>query len=170
MWTRKILDNFKKIDMKLARRLGEANWIRFQRISQKLEAIELMGELSEDEDSEYEQEEPENVGTSTVTESLQEDSIFSTPKRQGTDRVTTTATSISHPKLDYRFPLARRRVLARDVRSQMTYTSVMTDDRGERGWFRVPPLPVSPANLGSPFRCTVCGEKLHDIMNRTDWK
>ena len=53
--------------------------------------------------------------------------------------------------------------------SQATYTSVMTNDQGERGWLKIPAMPKA-AESGKSFRCTVCGEKQKDIINQTEWK
>jgi hypothetical protein len=171
MWTRRILDGFPNIDVQLSGRLGHANWDRFQRISKQMESIGDLSSESENEEEEVEEEECDySHGPSLFSKSTGgDDSIFSRP-RQSTGYGGTIATSVSERRLEYSFPAARKRPLAKDLRSQATYTSTMTDDRGERGWLRIPSLPIKEEQLGSPFRCTICGEKLHEIFNRTDWK
>ena len=49
------------------------------------------------------------------------------------------------------------------------HTSVMTNDRGERGWLKIPAMPKA-VESGKTFRCTVCGDKQKDIISQTEWK
>lgn len=169
IWTRKILDTNPALDLTLAGRLGESNWQRYQRVSEKMEAMEDM-------DSEEEEENDDNVGdlplfSEGTISTRDQSSIFSASGVGSSSQGPTTATSISQTHLEYAFPRARKRkVVAKDTRSQATYTSRVTDDRGERGWLRIPKLPIEDTDLGNPFRCTVCGEKQQDITSRADWK
>lgn len=166
-WTRKVLDNFPGINITLAERLGEANWQRYQRVTKKLEA---MVPLDSDTDSTEYSEDDEVHGLHDFTEtnesSRDQSSLFSSqvPKSSG---MGTTATSMSRKTFENMFP--RRKRVVKDVRSQATYTSMLTDDQGERGWLRIPALPKN-ALLGKAFQCTVCGEKQKGIVNQTDWK
>lgn len=136
-WTGKVLDTYPKIDLTLAKRLGEANWLRYQRISHKVDHIE---------DFEYDSDGgPDNVGALP---------IFTKNTKSTRDQSTVLSNSAG----------------ALDQRSQATYTPVVTDDQGERGWLRIPSLPIKEEDLGKAFRCTICGDKLQEIMSRTDWK
>ncbi|KAK4691720.1 hypothetical protein P7C71_g5341, partial [Lecanoromycetidae sp. Uapishka_2] len=167
VWTRKIVDNYPEIDVTLAERLGEANWQRYQRVSKKLDDAEPFEDKSESEDTD---DESDRVGdlpefTETTKSSADPSSIFSSVGRQ----TNTTGTSVSKNDFDYSFPLARKRRIAKDLRSQATYTSVVTNDQGERGWLKIPAMPKA-VGLGKSFRCTVCGDKQKDIINQTTWK
>ena len=172
IWTRKIIDSFPNISISLAERFGEANWHRYQRVWNKLQEMDALSLSSDDGEEDSNDEDNDEVAGlpdfSDATRSTRhQSSIFSSqgkPSYGGT-----TATSISQPGFDYAFPRSQRRRIAKDIRSQATYTSVMTEDRGNRGWLRIPKYPQA-AMLGKPFRCTVCGEKLKDVMNQTDWK
>ena len=166
-WTRKVLDTFPSINITLAERLGEANWQRYQRVTKKLEAMVPLDSDSDSTEYSENDEVPELLGlTETNISSRDQSSVFSSqaPKSSG---IGTTAPSMSQPNFENTFP--RRKHIVKDVRSQATYTSVLTDDQGERGWLRIPALPKN-ALLGKAFQCTVCGEKQKGIMNRTDWK
>ena len=103
--------------------------------------------------------------TETTKSSADPSSIFSSVGRQ----TQTTGTSVSNNAFDYAFPVARKRRVAKDLMSQATYTSVMTNDQGERGWLKIPAMPKA-VESGKSFRCTVCGEKQKDIINQTEWK
>ena len=169
IWTRKVVDSFPNIAITLAERLGEANWQRYQRVSRKLEAMVPLDSSSEDDDLSDEDELADLPDfTETTKSSREQGSIFSSQAPQSSG-VGTTVTSVSQTSFENRFPRSRRRKKAQDVQSQATYTSVLTNDQGERGWLRIPALPED-ALLGKAFQCTVCGEKQKDIMNRTDWK
>ena len=169
IWTRKVVDSFPDITITLAERLGEANWQRYQRVSRKLEAMVPLDSSSEGDELSDEDELADLPDfTETTKSSREQGSIFSSQAPQSSG-VGTTATSVSQTGFENRFPRSRRRKKAQDVQSQATYTSVLTNDQGERGWLRIPALPEG-ALLGKAFQCTVCGEKQKDIMNRTDWK
>lgn len=171
IWTRKIMDTFPSIDTTLAERFGEANWQRYQRVCKKLEQAEPFeeGEQSEDESNDEESEDdklgalPEFTGT--TKSSADPSSIFSSIGK----KTATTSTSVSGPNFDYAFPRARPRRLVKDLRSQATYTSVVSKDQGERGWLKIPSMPRE-TNSGKAFRCTVCGDSQNDIFNWTEWK
>ena len=165
IWSRRILDTHRNIDLTLAERLGEANWQRFQTISEGMDTIQ-------DPDDESIDGEEDDLGDLPVfsqkTKSTRDQSSDSGIGSSGFGTTTTTSTSLSG--FDCTFPLSRKRAVAKDTESQATYTSVLTDDRGERGWLRIPALPIKEEELGNPFKCTICGEKLLEIMTRTDWK
>ncbi len=168
IWTRKILDTNTKLDLTLAARLGSANWQRYQRVSKKMEDNEDVDRDSEEEEDQLGSLPLFSVDTMSTKE---QSSVFSSSRPTSSALGATTATSVSQTQFEYTFPVARKRaVIAKDTRSQATYTSVVTNDRGERGWLRIPPLPIKVEELGKPFRCTICGDKLYDIMNRSDWK
>lgn len=103
--------------------------------------------------------------TETTKSSADPSSIFSSVGGQ----THTTGTSVSNNAFDYAFPVARKRRVDKDIKSQATYTSVMTNDQGERGWLKIPAMPKA-VESGKSFRCTVCGEKQKDIINQTEWK
>ena len=103
--------------------------------------------------------------TESTKSSADPSSIFSSAGRQ----TNTTGTSVSENAFDYAFPVARKRRAAKDLNSQATYTSFMTNDQGERGWLKIPAMPKA-AELGKTFRCTVCGDKQQDILSQTEWK
>ena len=169
IWTRKVLDSYPTINNTLAERLGEANWQRYQRVSKKLEAMVPLADSSESDDSSSSEEDevPDLPDfTETTKSSRDQSSVFSSHNPQSSG-MGTTATSVSQTGFENRFP--RRKRVVKDVRSQATYTSVLTDDQGERGWLKIPALPKG-ALQGKSFQCTVCGEKQKDIMNQTDWK
>lgn len=169
IWTRKVVDSFPNIAITLAERLGEANWQRYQRVSRKLEAMVPLDSNSEDDEVSDEDELADlHDFTETTKSSREQSSIFSSQAPQSSG-IGTTATSVSQTGFENRFVRSRRRKKAQDVQSQATYTSVLTNDQGERGWLRIPTLPKD-ALLGKAFHCTVCGEKQKDIMSRTDWK
>lgn len=166
IWTRKVLDTYQDINVTLAERLGEANWERYQRISKKLEIVVALDSDDDDDDNDDLGDLP--IFSEATKSTKDQSSIFGA--RGESSRFGTTATSVSQSGFDYSFPMARKRALAKDARSQATYTSTMSDDQGQRGWLRIPALPIKEADLGKAFRCTVCGEKLQEVMNRTDWK
>ena len=168
IWIRRILDTHHNIDLTLAGRLGEANWQRFQTISERMDAVE-------DADYESIDDEWDDLGELLVlsqkTESTRDQSSVSSPLGiRGSGIGTTTATSISQSGFDCTSPLSLKGTVAKDPWSQATYTSVLADGRGERGWLRIPALPINEEELGNPFKCTICGERLLEIMTRSDWK
>ena len=169
IWTRKVVDSFPNIANTLAERLGEANWQRYQRVSRKLEAMVPLDNNSEDDEVSEEDELPDLPDfTETTTSTREQSSVFSSHAPQSSG-IGTTVTSVSQTGFENKFPRSRRRKQAQDVQSQVTYTSILTNDQGERGWLRIPALPKD-ALQGKAFQCTVCGEKQKDIMSRTDWK
>ena len=162
-----MIDNYPEINVTLAERLGEANWNRYQRVSKMLNDAERVEDDSESEDTD---DEDDGLGdlpdfTETTKSSVDPSSIFSSVGGQ----THTTGTSVSNNAFDYAFPVARKRRVAKDLMSQATYTSVMTNDQGERGWLKIPAMPKA-IESGKGFRCTVCGEKQKDIINQTEWK
>ena len=162
-----MIDNYPEINVTLAERLGEANWNRYQRVSKMLNDAEPVENDSESEDTDDEGDELGNLPdfTETTKSSADPSSIFSSVGRQ----TNTTGTSVSNNAFDYAFPVARKRHVAKDLKSQATYTSVMTNDQGERGWLKIPAMPKA-VELGKTFRCTVCGDKQKDIISQTEWK
>ena len=163
------MDSFPSIEKTLAERLGEANWQRYQRVSKQLEAMIPLGSDSSSDDSNVSEEDelPElPVFSESTISSRKQSSIFSSQAPQSSG-LGTTVTSMSQTGFENAFP--RRRRAVKDVRSQATYTSVLTDDQGERGWLKIPALPKNALTEKS-FQCTVCGERQKDIMTRTDWK
>ena len=167
IWTRKVIDSFPNINIRLAERLGEANWQRYQRISQKLENAEPFDEESESEDDDDDSEGPADLPqfTASTISSADPSSIFSSAGRQ----TNTTGTSMSNSTFDYAFPVRRKGRITKDLRSQATYTSVMSNDQGERGWLKIPAMPKA-VESGRVFRCTVCGDRHKDIISQTEWK
>ena len=162
-----MIDSYPEINVTLAERLGEANWNRYQRVSKMLNDSEPVENDSESEDTD---DEDDGLGdlpdfTETTISSADPSSIFSSVGRQ----TNTTGTSVSNNDFGYAFPVARKRRVAKDLKSQATYTSVMTNDEGERGWLKIPAMPKA-VELGKAFRCTVCGDKQKDIINQTEWK
>ena len=162
-----MIDSYPKIDVTLAERLGEANWKRYQRVSAMANDAEPFEDDNESEDTD---DEGDKVGdlldfTGTTKSSADPSSIFSSAGRQ----TNTTGTSVSDNAFDYAFPVARKRRIAKDLNSQATYTSLMTNDQGERGWLKIPVMPKA-VELGKTFRCTVCGDKQQAIINQTEWK
>ncbi|KAG8527363.1 uncharacterized protein KY384_007515 [Bacidia gigantensis] len=168
IWTRKVIDTFPDLDTRFAERLGEANWQRYQRVARKLESAEPFDDESE---SDHEADmSDDDIGvlphfTETTKSSADPSSIFSSAGRQ----TATTGTSITTTTFDYAFPMAPRVRMPKDLRSQATYTSLFTNDEGERGWLKIPALPKGAAS-GKAFRCTVCGDRQQEIINRMEWK
>ena len=126
--------------------------------------------VEDDNESEDTDDEDDGLGdlpdfTETTKSSADPSSIFSSVGGQ----THTTGTSVSNNAFDYAFPVARKRRVDKDLKSQATYTSVMTNDQGERGWLKIPAMPKA-VESGKNFRCTVCGEKQKDIINQTEWK
>ena len=162
-----MIDSYPNIDITLAERLGEANWERYQRVSAMANDAESFEDGSESEDTD---DEGDKVGdlpdfTETTKSSADPNSIFSSAGRP----TKTTGTSVSDNAFDYAFPITRKRRTAKDLSSQATYTSLMTNDQGERGWLKIPAMPKA-AESGKTFRCTVCGDKQYDIISQTEWK
>ncbi|KAH0559286.1 hypothetical protein GP486_004202 [Trichoglossum hirsutum] len=166
IWCRRIIDRYEGIDIKLAERLGEANWRRFQRVTQWLENA---GGDDDDSDEGYCKDEedtvPElpNFPRPTDRDSLPHSS--STFKDSG---LGTTVATVSTPSIAYSFRALPKMAHA-DVASQTTYASTLSEESEKKGWLRVPPLPEG-AISGNRFRCTVCGDKVRNIMSRVDWK
>ena len=162
-----MIDSYPEINVTLAERLGEANWNRYQRVSKMLNDAEPVENDSVSEDTDDEGDELGDLPefTETTKSSADPSSIFSSAGRQ----TNTTGTSASNNAFDYAFPVARKRRVAKDLKSQATYTSVMTNDQGERGWLKIPAMPKA-VKLGKTLRCTVCGDKQKDIINQTEWK
>jgi hypothetical protein len=129
----------------------------------------------EDADDESIYDEEDDLGdipvfTQKTKTKRDQNSVFSASGIGSSGFGTTTATSISQSGFDCTFPLSRKRAVAKDTESQATYTSVLIDDRAERGGLRIPALPIKEEELGNPVKCTICGEKLLEIMTRTEWK
>ena len=161
------MDSYPRINVTLAERLGEANWKRYLRVATMSNDAESVEDDSESEDTD---DEGDKVGdlpdfTETTKSSADPSSIFSSAGRQ----TNTTGTSVSNNAFDYAFPVNRKRRIGKDSKSQATYTSVMTNDQGERGWLKIPAMPKAD-EWGKTFRCTVCGDKQKDIINQAEWK
>ena len=56
---------------------------------------------------------------------------------------------------------------AASAASHTSFVSSLAD--GEERSIRVPPTPAE-VSAGEPFQCHICGQTLHNIRNRVDWK
>ena len=169
-WCRRVIDKFEQLDPRIAERLGEANWHRFERISKQLEEASD-GELTDSEEATDDKTlgtPPENTasGISTTTKStFVSDSVFSTKLSDQTSQPTTAPTLLSDP--EYNFHLDAK-VGFDDSASQGTWTSGISQS-DDLSRLRVPPLPEAVITKAA-FRCTVCGDRVKDVKNRLDWK
>ena len=167
-WCRMIMDKFKNIDIKLAERLGEANWLRYQRISRMLEEASDRELTDQDEGDELEQSavlyEESTISTATKSTFMSSSIFDNQPKsQQSSANFTSTLPSAA----EYAFQDVSKKI-QKDSESQTTWTS-FNSDMIYSGQLRVPTLP-SEALTKKTFRCTVCGDRLRTITDRLAWK
>lgn len=170
-WCRRVTDKFQDIDIRLAERLGEANWHRFERVTKKLEEASD-GEVSdgESENGELENKDPniplpqtESAISTATKSSFVYNSILGTDSLGGKSTITTANTILSNSGGEFR-PKEQRD----DTASQATWTSIISD-MGDISKLHVPKLPTE-ALVKKSFRCTVCGDRLCNVKDQLSWK
>ncbi|KAH0541224.1 hypothetical protein FGG08_004280 [Glutinoglossum americanum] len=158
IWCRRVIDRYEGIDIGLAKRLGEANWWRFQRVTQRLENAKG-GNPDDSSDEGY---------LKSEEDAIPELPVIPKGAQDQDSGLGTTVAATSLPEAIYSFRTFPKTARA-DTASQATYTSALSEDPGESDWLQVPPLPEG-ATLRGSFRCTVCGDKLKNVKSRVDWK
>jgi hypothetical protein len=166
-----IRDRFPSLDAGIAKRLGEANWQRRERLRMKLASAPEMGEFYAEDDGNS------STGDTIVDAGRQvvedQQTIVGTARSSisvtRTFQSTTIESRFSDPSIfdnaSIHVPTPGR------VRRAESVTSFATSvargmDYGQR---RVPNLPVDHV-YGSTFRCNICGDTLTTIRHRSDWK
>lgn len=166
LWCRRIIDKFQNVDIRLAERLGEANWHRFERVSKKLEEAsdgEFSDEEVENEDFDAPVPKTESAISTATKSSFVYDSVFGT-NSIGKKSTITTAFSLSS-NVEGEF---RPKELRDETASQATWTSVISDME-DPSKLHVPKLPTE-AFVKKAFRCTICGDRLWNVKNQLSWK
>lgn len=169
-----IMDRFPSIDFPLARKLGESNWIRRERLREKLASQSVNNEQVSSND---------DVGQETIVDGnviafenqVMRDAAPPAPS-QYTRSITsryqsiTTTSGFSEPSLFDSVP-ARGPVTSAHRHVAESVTSFATSMAGafHNGQRRVPSLPTGH-DFTAPFRCQFCGKSLESIQNRADWE
>jgi hypothetical protein len=160
-----IKDRFPSIEPALGRKLGEANWLRRERLRKKIASAAqadvtqspFMDDLSD---------------VDTVIAPNNRSSDFSAPSVHSTVRPpshyqsVTTRSAFSDPSLFDGDSIAERRQ-SRNIWVAESVTSFVTSlaDGPEYGQRRVPQLPEDH-NFDAPFQCQACGDIQLNIRNR----
>lgn len=169
-----IMDRFPSIDFPLARKLGESNWMRRERLREKLASSAANNEQvsSDDDDGQ------ETIvdGTVVAFENQAVRATAPSAPSQYTRSIAsyhqsiTTASGFSEPSLfdsiSVRGPITPAR---RHVPESVTSFATSMADALDNGQRRVPSLPGNH-DFTSSFHCPFCGEYLEYIRNRADWK
>lgn len=164
-----IKDHYPSIENDLVKRLGEANWERRERLRKKLASASVMDTASSSGD-----ENSTTCGTvadqsrqnPVIEQSRPPSTIQSSMDISRTYQSTTTRSTFSGISIfDHNGTTFQTSVRAESVTS---FASSMADG-GERRHRLVPSLPEGH-EIGSPFQCQICGDKLRNIRNRADWK
>ena len=167
LWCRRIIDKFQDVDIRLAERLGEANWLRFERVSKKLEEASD-GEFSDEDVEKGDFIAPlpksESAISTATKSSFVYDSVFGT-NSVGEKSTITTALTLSSSNFEGEF---RPKKVVDDNASQATWTSAISDV-DDLTKLHVPKLPTE-ALMKKAFRCTVCGDKLWNVKEQLSWK
>jgi hypothetical protein len=149
---------YPSIDEEFARRLGEANWQRRERLRERLaaalpEIIELENKAFDEQGTDLSGYLEEAVNISGLSETNK--SSYSGPSSW--------AISSSGPQ-------AQMKSVFRRAPASMTSlaTSIEDGDLG-KARRRIPKLPVDH-EWGSVFRCTVCGDTLRNVDSPAEWK
>ena len=161
-WCRMIMDKFKNIDIRLAERLEETNWLRYQRISRKLgDASD--GELTDNDEVDEPKRDVlsfDESAISTVTKSTStSSSIFDNQHKN--QKSPANSTSALSSAIEYVFQDISKRS-PKDNESQTISTS-FNSVKLHPGHLHVPTL-SSEALTKKPFPCT--GDKLSNITNQ----
>lgn len=140
-----VIDKFDDIDLELARRLGQANWERHRRLLKQMHSGSSLDKAMErEQDEEDEGEEEIHAGAQSLfyrASTFYDSGIGSSKPKQSSYAI-----------------------------SNASHTSFLSDINNDvPGGLRVPKTPEE-VELGSPFRCEICGHTLYNIKNRVDWK
>jgi hypothetical protein len=160
-----IRDRFPSLDAGIVKRLGEANWLRRERLWVKfVSAPEIGTQSSSSEDNRT------SIGDTIV---LNQQTLISTDPSNTSHAITfqsvTIESQFSEPSIfdnmSISIPPARR---VRPAESVTSFATSVADVPGQ-GLRRVPHLPADHV-YGTAIQCKICGDMLTGIQHRADWK
>ena len=162
-------DRFPSIEPSLGRKLGEANWLRRERLTQKVASaaqvdstpIPFMDDHSDGDTV---------IALNNQLAHLSAPSVHSTVRPPSHYQSVTTQSTFSNPSLFDSDSIAAPRQ-RRNLPVAESVTSFVTSlaDGPEYGQRRIPHLPDNH-DFDAPFQCQVCGDTQLNIRNRADWK
>lgn len=155
-----IIEAYPSVDRDLARRLGEANERRYNRLqTQRDEAV------AETQGSESDCSGEELVPRSS---SVQESRPSSTGFAQSESTASSTQLSSVFDALAVSAPDPTRGKAPKPALSTTTFASTLDESDGQKRSRRLPKLPDEQP-WGTPFNCTVCGDKLYNVWSSAEW-
>jgi hypothetical protein len=164
-----IRDRFPSLDADIARKLGEANWQRRERLRIMLASAPEAGDSSSISDKDDSSIADTIVGPRRGSYGDQETTIStgrSSISLTQTFQSVTISSQFSEPSIFDRMsvliPTTRK---SRPTESVTSFTSSVL----EQGQRRVPNLPEDH-DYSSSFQCKICGEILNSIRHQADWK
>jgi hypothetical protein len=164
-----IKDRFPSIDFPLARKLGETNWLRRERLWEKLTAVAEGDAAPTLNDALSRGDTVTDIHPSSHSDQRPTDSIMSGVTRPSVHQSVTTASGFTEPSLfDTSSHLPHGARPDRVAESVTSFATSMADGLGH-GQRRIP-RPPENHDFQGPFRCQICGIILTDIHNLADWK
>jgi hypothetical protein len=166
-----IRDRFPSLEIGLARKLGEANWQRRQRLREKLSSAPVMTENSSLDDDNSSSADTvvgrqHQNAPDTATQASIVRSSLSIPS---TYQSITTGSKFSDPSIfDNQSIIAPRASRPFSYAESMTSFATSMADGLEYGQRRIPNMPDH--EYDASFQCHVCGDVLTRIRHRADWK
>jgi hypothetical protein len=163
-------DRFPSIEPGLGRKLGEVNWLRRERLRQKLAVVAQVDSTPPTLFTDDRSDGDTVIAPNNQSAHLSAPSVHSTVRPPSHYRSVTTQSTFSDPSLFDSDSIAAPRQ-RRNLPAAESVTSFVTSlaDGPEYGQRRIPPLPDNH-DFDAPFQCQVCGDTQLNIRNRADWK
>lgn len=164
VWCRKIAENFPDIEIRLAERLGEANWNRFERMMRMREASDggLSEETEESESKEFGMLEPQAKSViSKITKSSFRSVLDATSSGKG-------SSSNTDPTLPTHSVHGFQPEDILDSAPQIKWTSLVLS---VENFVKLHVLKVPPEALEKDsFCCTICKNELYNVKDELGWR
>lgn len=155
-----VLEAFPSIDRDFARRLGEANERRYNRLQTRRDKTVTGAQASEIDTP--------GEGSALRSSSVHLSREGSTGFAQSDSTARSTKLSSVFDTLMVSAPDPTRLKASKTALSVTTFASSLDEsDRRERGR-RLPKMPDDQP-WGTSFNCSVCGDKLHDVWSSAEW-
>ncbi len=155
-----VLEAFPSIDRDFVRRLGEANERRYHRLQTRRDKM-VTGAQAYDVDTPGEE---SVLGSSSVQ-----------PSREGSTGIAQTDSTAPSTKLSSVFdtltvsaPDPTRLKASKPALSVTSFASSLDESERRKRGRRLPKMPDDQP-WGTPFNCSVCGDRLHNVWSSAEW-
>lgn len=155
-----IIEAYPLIGRDLARRLGEANERRYNRLQTQRDDAFAVTQGSESDDS--------DEGSLYKSSPVHHSRPSSTGFAQSDSTAASTKLSSVFDALKLSVSDPTRGNVPKTALSVTTFASTLNESDGQRCIRRLPQMPDDQP-WGTPFNCTVCGDKLYNVWSSADW-